>query len=145
MSVIPELRSRAEDGLDLPVLLWRLPRPYLSLSSAPLGGGMGTAEWVVNCTVPMSYAHPDPAAHLAEIARGLGLTGPGLGMLTGVDVAERVVAEDAGVTCWATVGLGAPAWAAAPDGHLRRLPPRPGLSTVIAHRDEPASPPGQHA
>jgi adenosylcobinamide amidohydrolase len=137
--VIPELRSRAETypasagPLDLPVLVWRLPRPYRSISSGPLGGGLGTAKWIINCTVPMSYHRDDPGAHLREIAAGLGLTGPGVGLLTGVDVAERVVGEDCGVTCWATVGLGAPAWAAAPDGDLRRIPP--------GHRDEPSHQP----
>ncbi len=140
--VIPELRTRTEVArtpgepseaeLALPVLVWRLPRPYLSISSAPLGGGVRTTEWIINCTVPMSYHRPDPDVHLREIAVGLGLTGPGVGLLTGVDVAERVGAEDAGVTCWATVGLGAPAWAAAPDGDLRRHPP------TAPHQDEPA-------
>jgi adenosylcobinamide hydrolase len=134
--VIPELRTRPEAGLDVPVLVWRLPRTYRCISSAPLGGGVGTAEWVVNATVPMSYARHDPDTHLAEIAGGLGLVGPGVGMLTGVDVAERIGASDAGVSCWATVGLGAPAWAAAPDGHLRRLPPAHPTGHP-AHRDDP--------
>ncbi len=96
------------------------------------------AHWVLNCTVPLSYHRLDPDAHLGEIAAGLGLVGPGVGMLTGVDVTERVGTVDDGVQCWATVGLGAPAWAAAPDGHLRRLPPRTGHAA--AHRDEPPAP-----
>jgi adenosylcobinamide amidohydrolase len=137
--VIPELRTRPEEGLAVPVLVWRLPRAYRSISSAPLGGGLGTAEWVVNCTVPMSYERLDPDAHLREIAGGLGLVGSGVGMLTGVDVAERIGAQDAGVSCWATVGLGAPAWAAAPDGHLSRRPPAhpPGPVVSTTRRDDP--------
>jgi len=119
--VIPELRTRAEHGSEVPLLLWRLPRTYRSISSGPLGGGLGAAEWVLNCTVPMSYDRRDPDVHLREIAAGCGLTGPGLGLLTGVDVGQWVGAEDGEVHCWATVGLGAPAWAAAPDGDLRRL------------------------
>jgi adenosylcobinamide hydrolase len=138
--VIPELCTRVEGELNPPVLVWRLPRPYRCIASAPLGGGLGTAEWVVNTTVPMSYDRPDPDAHLAVIATELGLVGPGVGMMTGVDVAERVGGTDGGVTCWATVGLGAPAWAAAPDGHLRRLPPPTGHPAPPAHRDEPTRP-----
>jgi adenosylcobinamide hydrolase len=139
--VIPELRTRAEQGCDIPVLVWRLPRAYRSISSAPLGGGLGTAAWVLNATVPMSYDRLDPDAHLAEIAAGFGLVGPGVGLLTGVDVTDRTGTGDGGVSCWATVGLGAPAWAAAPDGHLRRQPPAgwtpPAEPTSPAHRDDP--------
>jgi len=119
--VIPELHTRAEHGSEAPLLVWRLPRTYRSISSGPLGGGLAAADWVLNCTVPMSYDRHDPDVHLGEIAAGCGLTGPGVGLLTGVDVGQWVGAEDGGVHCWATVGLGAPAWAAAPDGDLRRL------------------------
>ena len=70
----------------------------------------------------MSYGRRDPDAHLAEVARGLGLDGPGVGLMTGVDVADRSSATDAGVVVVATVGLGSPTWAAAPDGDHRRLP-----------------------
>lgn len=70
-------------------------------------------SWVVNATVPMSYDRDDPDAHLAGLAAGLGLVGPGVGLLTGVDVAEVVARVDDGVHVWATVGLGAPIWAAA--------------------------------
>ncbi|WP_424189470.1 adenosylcobinamide amidohydrolase [Actinokineospora sp. G85] len=102
-------------GLDGPVLAWRLPRPLLAISSGPLGGGIGLRHWVLNATVPLSYDRDDPEAHLREIADRLGLTGPGCGLLTGVDV--RLVAHraDSGVEVWATTGIGsAPTWAAAP-------------------------------
>ena len=62
---------------------------------------IGPRRWVINATVPMSYARPDPDAHLAELAADLGLAGPGTGLLTGVDVATVVTAPDAGVTVWA--------------------------------------------
>jgi adenosylcobinamide amidohydrolase len=77
----------------------------------------------------MSYFRDDPDVHLAEIAADLGLDGPGVGLMTGVDVSERVVASDGGAVAVATVGLGAPAWAAAPDGHLRRE--RPGTINIV--------------
>jgi adenosylcobinamide hydrolase len=100
------------------------------ISSGPLGGGIGPRSWVVNATVPMTYARLDPDAHLTEIAAGLGLTGAGVGLMTGVDVSERIVTLDAGAQAVVTVGLSAPAWAAAPDGDLREF--RPGtINTVV--------------
>jgi adenosylcobinamide hydrolase len=128
-TVVPTLLDRREDGILLPVLVWAFDSPRRMISSAPLGGGIGERSWVLNATVPMSYARTDPDAHLAEIAVGLHLDGPGVGLLTGVDVAERVSAADAGVVADATVGLGSPAWAAAPDGHLRRW--RPGTINIV--------------
>jgi len=109
----PLLTTRPEGGRDVPLLVWRLPAPMLAVSSAPLGGGIGPREWVLNATVPMSYARADPDAHLLSLATDLGLRGPGVGHLTGVDVARRVHAVDDGAVVWATVGLGAPIRAAA--------------------------------
>ncbi|MGC4890104.1 adenosylcobinamide amidohydrolase [Micromonospora sp. DT227] len=110
----PILTSRSEAGWDIPLLVWRAETPLLAVGSAPLGGGIGVRRWVVNATVPMTYDRDDPAAHLAELARDLDLGGPGVGLLTGVDVTEVVHRGDAGVRVWATVGLGTPVWAAAP-------------------------------
>ncbi|MFG2104071.1 adenosylcobinamide amidohydrolase [Micromonospora echinaurantiaca] len=110
----PLLTTRSEGGRDVPLLLWRADRPLRAVSSAPLGGGIGERRWVVNATVPMSYDRDDPADHLAGLADQLGLDGPGVGLLTGVDVAEVVARTDTGVRAWATVGLGTPVWAAAP-------------------------------
>jgi adenosylcobinamide amidohydrolase len=112
--VSAQLTTRHEDGLDLPVLIWRLPRPELAISSGALGGGIGARCWVVNATVPMSFHPTDVPAHLAKLASGLGLTGPGTALVTGLDVARVVTATDGGVTAAATVGLGDPVWAAAP-------------------------------
>lgn len=109
----PVLTHRTEGGCDVPLLLWSLPEPVLAISSAVLGGGIGPCRWLVNASVPMSYDREDPAAHLRDIATGLGLSGPGVGLLTGVDVADVVAADDGGVRLWATVGLGAPIQAAA--------------------------------
>ncbi|NED59149.1 adenosylcobinamide amidohydrolase, partial [Micromonospora aurantiaca] len=111
----PFLTSRSESGSDIPVLAWRAEAPLLAVGSAPLGGGIGVRGWVLNATVPMSYDRDDPAAHLAELAHGLDLDGPGVGLLTGVDVTEVVRRTDGGVRVWATVGLGTPVWAAAPE------------------------------
>lgn len=135
--VLPELvygrdDGRAEAGHDLPMLVWREKNPARVISSAPLGGGLGIRHWIVNATVSMDYARFDPDAHLQELAGGIGLSGPGVGLLTGVDVSERTVATDGDVTAVATVGIGSPAWAAAPDGHLRREP-RVGTINIVVH------------
>jgi adenosylcobinamide amidohydrolase len=128
--VEPALTTRSEGGRDVPVLVWRLPEPLLVISSAPMGGGIGARRWVLNATVPMSYHREDPDAHLGEMAHGLGLGGPGVGMLTGKDVAEVVRAADTGVTVWATVGVGAPTWAAAP---VAAAAPAVGTVNVVAY------------
>lgn len=95
------------------VLVWRLPRPLLAISSAPLGGGLGLRSWVVNLTVH-DYTRRDPDVHLAEVAAGLGLHGTGIGFLTGVDVATVVHRTDSGVAASVTTGIGGfPTWAAA--------------------------------
>lgn len=109
----PELTTRPEHGHDVPLLLWRLPAPVRAISSAVLGGGIGPREWLINASVPMSYNRDDPGDHLAAIAAGLDLQGRGVGLLTGVDVADVVTASGDGVRLWATVGLGAPIQAAA--------------------------------
>jgi adenosylcobinamide hydrolase len=115
--------DRREDGEHVPVLVMRLAAPHLAISSGPLGGGLGLRAWALNATVPMHYGRADPEIHLDEIAADLGMIGAGVGMMTGVDVRERRLAHDDGVDAVVTVGLGAPAWAAAPDGHLRRFAP----------------------
>jgi adenosylcobinamide hydrolase len=126
----PILTARPEDGESIPLLVWRLPAPMRAISSAPLGGGIGEREWVINATVPMSYARDDPHAHLSALARGLRLDGPGVGLLTGVDVTQRVAAVDGAVEVWATVGIGAPILAAAE----REIPrqPTPGTINIVA-------------
>jgi adenosylcobinamide hydrolase len=112
--------DRIDGGLAIPVLVWRLAAPELAICSGPLGGGIGLRSWALNATVPMDYARLDPDVHLAQIAADLGLRGDGVGLMTGVDVRGHRRLHDGGVDAVVTVGLGAPAWAAAPDGDLRR-------------------------
>jgi adenosylcobinamide hydrolase len=128
----PVLTYRRDADADLPILLWRPPYPMMSISSAALGGGLGTRQWVINVSVRPGYARLDPDAHLAEIAADLGLGGPGVGLLTAVNVADRVTAEDQGVMVTATVGLGSPTWAAAPDGDLQLRSLAAGTVNVVA-------------
>jgi adenosylcobinamide hydrolase len=112
----PELLSRREDGAELAMALWRFGSPLLALSSAPYGGGWGERRWVLAAQVAGGYSRSDPAAHLAELARGLDLDGPGIGMLTAVDVRLVSTCGEDGVVAAATVGISHPAWAAAETG-----------------------------
>ena len=121
---------RNEDGRRLPVHIWRFPRPAMCVASGPLGGGLAERNWVINATVDRAYARLDPDIHLLDMARDLELAGPGVGMLTAVDVRQAVAAEDGGVHVVATVGLGHPTWAAAPDGDMRD--PYPGTINIVA-------------
>ena len=121
-----ELNWRAEDGLRLPLALWRPGPGYRMISTGVLGGGLGAREWVLNAQVPAAYARTDPAEHLRELARDLHLTGPGIGLLTAAEVTDLVQREDEGVQVAATVGLRVPTWAAAPPGH-----PDPDLAGTI--------------
>lgn len=126
----PTLTHRREGGHDIPLLVWRLPGPTRAISSAVLGGGLGECHWVVNASVPMSYDRDDPESHLAALARDLDLLGPGVGLLTGVDVADVVTESDDGIRLWATVGLGAPIQAYDPAAAM--TPTRPGTVNVVA-------------
>lgn len=105
---------RDEDGLRLPAACWRAGPGYRMISSGVLGGGIGPREWVLNAQVPGGYARTDPARHLTELAARLGLTGPGVGMLTAAQVTDLVMRSDGGVRAAVTAGLLVPTWAAAP-------------------------------
>jgi len=117
-----ELLWRTEAGEDeaaakpLAMALWRPGPGWTMMSSGVLGGGLGAREWVLNAQVPGWYGRTDPAAHLAELAAGLGLDGPGVGLLTAAQVTDLVQRGDEGVQAAATVGLRVPTWAAAPNG-----------------------------
>jgi adenosylcobinamide amidohydrolase len=69
----------------------------------------------MNAQVPTSYARRDPDHHLGKLGVSLGLAGRGVGMLTAADVLGYTTGHDHGVEVVATVGLGHPTQAAAPD------------------------------
>jgi adenosylcobinamide hydrolase len=110
-----QTRTRRERGGELPLLLWRFAIPARVIASAPHGGGLGVRRWVLNAQVPPSYARRDPEHHLAKLGVSLGLAGRGVGMLTAADVRRYTTGADGGVDVTATVGLGHPILAAAPD------------------------------
>jgi adenosylcobinamide amidohydrolase len=139
----PTLGRYAENGRDWPVLAWRAPPGWRGISSAVLGGGIGPITGWVNAMVDLDYSELDPAAHVAGLAAGLALDGPpgldgppaldryGLvGMLTAADVRQWQPAEDDGVRVFATVGLGVPTLAAAPDGDLGVSAERVAVGTI---------------
>jgi adenosylcobinamide amidohydrolase len=100
----------------MPVLVVTFPTALRVVSSAPWGGGLGLRRFILNAQVLPGYARHDPDAHLAAMAGGLGLAGPGVGMLTAADVGAARATDDEGVAVVATVGLGHPIRAAAPAG-----------------------------
>jgi adenosylcobinamide hydrolase len=97
------------------VLVWRAAAPMRMVASAPHGGGIGVRRWVMNAQVPAGYGRRDPHHQLPKLGVSLGLPGRGVGMLTAADVRAVSSAVDGGVEVAATVGLGHPTWAAAPD------------------------------
>jgi adenosylcobinamide hydrolase len=138
------------DGPDrLPALVWQWPEPMWAVASGPLGGGIGVRRWVVNAQVPHRYARCDPDLHLAEIAAGFGLAGPGAGMLTAADVGAPSRGRDDGVEVLATVGLGYPILAAAPPEEAPTAPPEeaptapPEEAPAAPPEEAPAVPPDQ--
>jgi adenosylcobinamide hydrolase len=115
VDVTMQTRTRREAGAEYPLLLWRFPASMRAIASAPHGGGLGVRRWVVNAQVPASYARRDPDHHLGKLGISLGLAGRGVGMLTAADVRTYTTGHDHGVEAVATVGLGHPTQAAAPD------------------------------
>lgn len=129
----PEVHDRVERERTLSALIWRLDTPRLAASSAPLGGGIGERHWVLNAQVERGYDRDDPADHLVELAHAADLEGPGVGLMTAVDVRTHSTAEDSDVRCWATVGVEIPAWAAAPDA-VAFADEDPGVTAGAARR-----------
>lgn len=138
----PDLRYREEDGGAWPFHVWRFAEPHLMISSAPVGGGIGERDWIVNAQVRSGYARHDLDAHIAALAALAALPpGRGVGLLTAADVAGAIPGADGDVTALATVGIRVPTWAAAPDRSrdptitadaARALTRRPGTINIVA-------------
>ncbi|HYB86582.1 MAG TPA: adenosylcobinamide amidohydrolase [Streptosporangiaceae bacterium] len=135
----PQLLSRHEDGAELAMALWRFRSPLLALSSAPYGGGWGERHWALGAQVTGGYGRPDPAGHLAGLAHGLGLDGPGIGMLTAVDVRLVTTGREDGVAAAATVGVTHPTWAAAPATGGASTVGTVNIVAVLSRRLSPAA------
>lgn len=127
----PRLRSHWDAGRSWPVLVWKSEVPVRTIASAPFGGGLGLRRWVVNAQVASSYGRCDPEQHLLEITAAHGLSGSGVGMMTAAGVRSVRYADDGGVEVAATVGLGTPTWAAAPDD-IGMAAPAPSTINLVA-------------
>lgn len=82
------------------------------LSSAPVGGGPGLAEWVLNIGVGSGYDRTDLSDHAEEVAAEVGVRGTGVAMFTAVDLSRRQRCISGGVAVDVTVGISHPTWAA---------------------------------
>jgi adenosylcobinamide hydrolase len=129
----PEIRLRSECGLELAARVWRLRDPMLAISSAPLGGGLGLRQWVLNVQVPHAYDGAEPGSHLAALAAEAGTVGLGVGMMTAVDVRVASTVRREGIAVDATVGvIGAALWAAAePDPSEAVAARAPGTINIV--------------
>lgn len=114
-----------------PCLVWRFDDPRPVVSTAILGGGTGSASWILNVSVAGDYARLDPADHLGEIAAYLGLIGSGVAMMTAVPVDRREVVEVEGAIVTATVGVGTPTWAADPEASVGNESLTPGTINLV--------------
>ncbi len=110
-----EFASRPEDGVDLPILVYRLATVRLCISSAAVGGGIGERHWALNAQVGVNYGRDDIESHVDELARTFSLDGAGVGMLTAAHVQARTRATIEGVSAETTVGLSHPTWAASEE------------------------------
>jgi len=137
----PDLASRSEQGIDLDLLSWGLPRPMLVASTAASGGGIGERQWILNVQVPHDYRRRDIERHVAQIARRLDLRGEGVGMMTAAPVSAVMHAHEKEVDAHATVGVHAPTWAASDedvnDDHVT-----PGTINIVAFLPVRLSPGG---
>ena len=130
--IAPELFEYGPADERLGLLVWRFPEPLLAVSSAPLGGGLGLRQWVMNVQVPSDYRRVDPEVHLGDLASARGLPGPGVGMLTAVDLRTAWSADDGGARVDVSVGITIPTWAAAPDEPIDPAGTAPGTINIVA-------------
>jgi adenosylcobinamide amidohydrolase len=122
----PEL-GRADDA---PAFVWRFPEPKLVIASAPVGGGIGARDWIINAQVPLDYGRTDLDAHAAEIAALNRCAGRGVCMLTAASVERMQRRVDGAVVAYASVGLARPTWAADSDDATSEW--RPGTINIVA-------------
>jgi adenosylcobinamide amidohydrolase len=127
----PKLVVREEDHVRLSTLAWSFGEAMACISSAAIGGGLTEPVWLVNAQVPHGYRRVDLRTHADEIASTLELTGPGVLMLTAVDVQRRESVSLDGVTVTATVGVSDPVWAADTDALVESAPTVGTVNVVV--------------
>lgn len=122
-------------------LSWAVPRGWVALSSASVGGGLTRPGWVLNAGVDGSFDRTDLPAWAAETAAALGLVGEGCALLTAADVTRVEHAARGGVDAWATVGVTRPTWPHDPRAGgtaptdtapaAAEAPPEPGTVNIV--------------
>lgn len=123
-------QDRVEDGERLHSLLWVAGPGWRMISSAVLGGGIGERTWVLNAQVSHGYRRTDPGRHLAGLALGAGVRGPGVGLMTAADVSAYACAADGGAEAVVTSGVHVRGWAACP-GEGTAGPEAPGTINIV--------------
>lgn len=117
-------------GDALRALVWRFDPSVRAVSSASVGAGVGMLQWVCNIQVAHNFGRVDLDDLVGEVTGELGLTGPGVGLLTATGVHRWERATESGVTVDATVGVSKPTWAASRHGGF--TPWRPGTINIVA-------------
>jgi adenosylcobinamide hydrolase len=125
-----EVGRYQDQGREHPALVWRLDPSMRTIASAPLGGGVGVRDWIVNAEVPLEYTRTDLEAHLRSIADELGCLEQGVGFLTAAPVEQVATSRDSGVDAYATIGLRHPTWAADADDPVS-VPPAGTINLVV--------------
>jgi adenosylcobinamide amidohydrolase len=87
-------------------------RPLHLLGSAVIGGGLTRARQVLNMRVPRDYACPNAKEDLRRYARGLGVRGRFVGLMT------AAMTENAGIVGLSEEGVGALAVVTVGVSHL---------------------------
>lgn len=129
-TIAPQLTTHGAGVRAQPCLVWRFDAPQRCIASAPVGGGSGTARWVINAQVDTDYRRTDLDAHIAAIAADCDCAGRGLGLLTAARVGAWQRGADEGAVADATVGVSWPIWAAAPPVPATGAT-RPGTINIV--------------
>ena len=95
--------------IDRDALILRSARPLRCLSSAIVGGGMTDVCAILNRHVDKGYDHRDPTGDLIAYARGRGIDGAFVGLMTAVQLKESRAAtlceDDLVVAAVVTAGV----------------------------------------
>ena len=105
-----------DPGPGTGVMIWRLGTQMCCLSSASVGGGITSPQWIINAAVPDDYTRTDLDTHAAELAHKHHLAGSGVALFTAANLAaaSRRCRHINGhqIAIDATVGVTHPTWAA---------------------------------
>ncbi len=119
-----------------------LERPRRILSSAPKGGGVVRARYVLNhqvpanpVTAPQAGRHWEyPARYLGQVAAQLGIDGESVGLMTAVDLRQLVNMREEEAGVWVegflTVGVSNAVRAGEPFRARRPKQARPTVGTI---------------